>query len=171
MTNYSEDHIPKTLREHNVQPGDVVRPEVGDGYSPVWPLKNYTIRSDGSIIDGEGDPWGGVVDDCEYPQYRKFTVLSRASRPEPIDLSNPDRKTWGTMTDAEKVALLLAAHKGKVIEEFSKIGLGWLEHGGDFPLSNYAYRVRPEHKRGTVRLTIRKSNEYNVWFEPIGTIR
>jgi hypothetical protein len=67
-------------------------------------------------------------------------------------------KTWGEMTDAEKGALLLAHHEGKVIE--------WNHRPGDTDFSrstargytpvwaeNHAYRVRPEPKRETVTMT------------------
>jgi len=64
-------------------------------------------------------------------------------------------KLWRDMTDAEKGALLLAHHKGKVIE-FARRGdlsAGWNRvAGGSGWLEDYAYRVRPEPKVETVTL-------------------
>ena len=51
-------------------------------------------------------------------------------------------KTWGAMNDAEKGALLLAAHEGKVIELYSpKSGWGRCNPSWS-PI--HAYRVKPE---------------------------
>ena len=151
----SQDHIPKTLTEHNVQPGDVVQPD-GPGGGAIWPRKPYTIQPDFSIIDGEGDSWGGAGDAFGYPECCDFTVLSRAARTQPapaVDPSNPDRKTFGEMTDVEKGALLLAEHEGRVIEcwqdcdspeHWAKVLPNWKD--------NCAFRVKPEPKRETTLL-------------------
>ena len=163
MTQTSEDHIPKTLTEHNVQPGDVVKDNLGG--------RKWTI-----VYDDNGDlrKWNsyrgyGILVDLSFEPY---TVLSRAQRPETapaIDLSNPDCKTWGEMTDAEKGALLLAAHEGKEIEYFN-VYEKWqaCQSGSRVPFNDKrtAYRVKPEPKRETVKLYAGK-NKPRI---PIGTI-
>lgn len=60
-------------------------------------------------------------------------------------------KTWGEMTPEEKGALLLAHHEGKEID-FYQSG-NWVTIGFGFNwFQEYAYRVKPEPKRETVRL-------------------
>ena len=72
-------------------------------------------------------------------------------------------KLWRHMTDAEKGALLLAQHEGKVIE--------WLDCAGCWNATpcpwkgQYAYRVRPEPKVEAVKLHGRK---YNNQIDPSG---
>lgn len=64
-------------------------------------------------------------------------------------------KTWGEMTDAEKGALLLAHHEGKVIEYHNFYGKWKTCFSGacvPFRDSGTAYRVRPEPKRETVTM-------------------
>lgn len=82
-------------------------------------------------------------------------------------------KTWGEMTDAEKGALLLAQQEGKVIEIGCYIGGPaefWSAEKNPCWCNPHCYRIRPEPKRETVALAIRKSDEFDTWFEPIGTI-
>jgi hypothetical protein len=67
-------------------------------------------------------------------------------------------KLWREMSDAEKGALLLAAHEGKQIEYLPRppgsIGYqGWRLVVGVAGLSgDIAYRIKPEPKREAVRL-------------------
>ena len=65
-----------------------------------------------------------------------------------FDRSDFRPKIWRDMTSEEKGALLLAEHEGKVIEfwffgEWFEIEPTWIDE--------YAYRVRPEPKRKTVK--------------------
>jgi hypothetical protein len=67
------------------------------------------------------------------------------------------------MTDAEKGALLLAAHEGKVIEWFhpnTSDTIGWGVCDDDLCLwdDEFCYRIRPEPKRETVTLYGPSSN-------------
>jgi hypothetical protein len=62
-----------------------------------------------------------------------------------------DPKTWGEMTDAEKGALLLAHHEGKLIEAYTSDG--WRKVSNNIGFSGMKYRVRPEPKRDTVEMT------------------
>lgn len=80
-------------------------------------------------------------------------IISRAS--DTTKAGNSIR-TWGEMTDAEKGALLLAAHEGKVIEYYSETyaNEGWTEaERPSFSINQVAYRVRPEPVRETVTIT------------------
>ena len=116
-----------TLKELDVKPGDVV--------GLVW----------NGILKEYSDEFKTIDDNGNYPargdyEGHKFRTISRSSDAP---------KTWGEMTNAEKGALLLAAHEGKVIE-WSGMGRKWKE---DKPrwISNLYYRVRPEPKRETKR--------------------
>jgi len=66
----------------------------------------------------------------------------------PLDREDDTPKLWGDMTDAEKGALLLAHHEGKVIEwQFPEKGKSkdWVTVPAEmYWNSGYAYRVRPE---------------------------
>lgn len=58
-------------------------------------------------------------------------------------IEEPDTpKTWGEMTDAEKGALLLAHHEGKVIQLKSRGG-SWDEACPSW-VDDIAYRIKPE---------------------------
>ncbi len=67
--------------------------------------------------------------------------------------SNETPKLWRDMSDQEKVALLLAAHEGKVIECWQKGDTPeyWAEVDPSWA-DNCAYRIRPEPKRETVTM-------------------
>lgn len=55
-----------------------------------------------------------------------------------------DARKFGELSDAEKAALLLAAHNGEEIE-YSKLFGGWRSADGPYFHDNLAYRVRPRH--------------------------
>jgi hypothetical protein len=61
-------------------------------------------------------------------------------------------KTWGEMTPEEKGALLLAHHEGKVIESKYSASL-WVRIKTPAWHGSCAYRVKPEPKRETARLS------------------
>ena len=125
-----------TLRELNVKPGDVVEFVTGSAG-----FEDYTKKYGGtySVVDADGDTKqhsDGSQGWCNESSH-KFRIISRAS-------DTP--KTWGEMTDAEKGALLLAAHEGKVIESKYAHESQW-----------YSYELRwdedrPEPVRETVTL-------------------
>jgi len=117
----------KTLKELNVQPGDVVSNPYYDkgpmavlGFSPAFP-DQYSF--DEYVIP---------------PNESGFTLISRAS-------DTP--KIWRDMTPEEKGALLLADHEGKVIDRWS--GRSWSETEPAWCDEN-AYRIRPEPEVETV---------------------
>lgn len=115
-----------TLKELDVMPGDVYE-SVSFGY--VDKVANVV---DDKVFNADGH--------FEWLDRDEFRIISRAS-------DTP--KTWGEMTDAEKGALLLAAHEGKVIEAYYD--------GVWFPvpctgIKRQAYRIKPEPKRETVTL-------------------
>lgn len=131
-----------TLKELNVQPGDVV--EYVSGYQlspPYWwtPRRKYVVDDSCRITDDTGEQLF-TAPDC------KFHLISRAS-------DKP--KLWKDMTPEEKGALLLAYHEGKVIEwggyrkyEFTRNSINYKPVWD----SNHAYRVKPEPKVETVTL-------------------
>ena len=124
-----------TLKELNVQPGDVVTPVDTYHSGMVTMGRNYTINVDGQFpIDG-----GGFI--YSKNMAHQFRIISRAS---------DTLKTWGEMTAEEKGALLLAHHEGKTIEF---IGDGhWVPLEWEFDwLGEHCYRIKP--KRETVTLT------------------
>jgi hypothetical protein len=100
-----------------------------------------------------------VLVDSPAPYYRTVTTDPHAlpSRLFVVAEWTDEPKAWRNMTDAEKGALLLAHHEGKVIEQWivSPGYSGWVEHLPPFTKQPFrggcAYRVRPEPKRETVR--------------------
>lgn len=118
-----------TLGELDVKPGDVVE------FMPNG--EHYRVAGNRHLILIKDDRDTGLYG-CWFT-CRDFRIISRAS-------DTP--KTWGEMTDAEKGALLLAAHEGKVIEAYN--GIAWFETPCPKLHSYTAYRVRPEPKRETV---------------------
>ena len=71
-------------------------------------------------------------------------------------------KIWHDMTDAEKGALLLAHHEGKVIEILMPVGSYWREIGVNETThfcTNSIYRIRPEPMRLTVGKRYRSKND------------
>jgi len=116
----------KTLKELNVQPGDVVYYH----YAALGRGGNRVFRSylpDGNGIDSEGDHMA-----AEAPYWH---LVSRA-------VDTP--KLWRDMTPEEKGALLLAHHEGKVIEFCN--GGEWYEPSPCRWHPGNAYRVHPEPK-------------------------
>ena len=134
-----------TLAELNVKPGDVVEC-VGwsDDDSDLLVGKKYTIMKKhpkgycNELCAVRQGSWA-LVDDKDGAML--FRLVSRAA-------ATP--KTWGEMTVAEKGALLLAHHEGKVIEFYCYDG--WVYIGHATWLDSCAYRVRPELKRETVSI-------------------
>lgn len=124
-----------TLVELKVQPGDVVE-NMSSGKRPEILLKNGEVCYN-YLGAGYGTPIG-----LARQQYR---LISRAA-------DTP--KTWGEMTDAEKGALLLAYHEGKVIEWFHFDNKVWtnVPHNGCLWDEVFAYRIKPEPKRETVTM-------------------
>ena len=127
----------KTLRAWNVKPGDVVDSQ--DYATPVTILRPY----DGAVWSHEKDcAWwaddGGIVVGTDFVR-----IISRAPRDE-------TPKLWRDMTDAEKGALLLAHHRGKVIECYREGS--WSITDTPTWCGSHAYRVRPEPKVEMVTL-------------------
>jgi hypothetical protein len=137
----------KTLRELDVQPGDVVCDKIG--------VRKIII----DITEDAAYSTGGYPLLLDNPIWR---IVSRASdttkRGRPRASVSPDHawevddtpKLWRDMTPEEKGALLLAKHEGKVIECYFLSG--WVECNPEW-YENFAYRVRPEPNRETVTYT------------------
>jgi len=130
-----------TLKELNVKPGDVVECVACDQPSFIGDIA--TIRDDGSAkIKGCSGIFDPRLDEAFS---RKFRLISRASDAPTL---------WRDMTDAEKGALLLAAHEGKVVEVWvvDHHASWWGEKAVSYWRDHLAYRVRPEPKLETVTL-------------------
>jgi hypothetical protein len=132
----------KTLRAWNVKPGDVVDSQ--DYATPVTILRPY----DGAVWSHEKDcAWwaddGGIVVGTDFVR-----IISRAPRDE-------TPKLWRDMTDAEKGALLLAHHRGKVIEVvryFGEEAEFWYQVSDPTWHIDERYRIRPDPKVEMVTL-------------------
>jgi hypothetical protein len=136
-----------TLQELNVKAGDVVECVWPDGRTYTHTISEF---KDGRFWSNTTGGWlGNMV---------PWRIISRAS-------DTP--KLWRDMTDAEKGALLLAHHEGKVIDVFSDgewtapINMIWYDWN--------AYRVRPEPVREVRNLYIyAKDTDYAL--TKVGTI-
>ena len=128
-----------TLKELNLKPGDVV--EWG-GFTYIA-FENPKPRAAAGVWAGTEEK-GWVQDGNHNGLDTIFRLISRATP-----------KTWGEMTDAEKGALLLAAHEGKVIEWDHHNNFSTWEPCDEDCLwdDEFYYRVRPEPVRETVTLT------------------
>lgn len=136
----------KTLRELDVQPGDVVENNTGSRKIIAHIDCDECCMESGVNVWRFFHPWL-----WNNPIWR---IVSRAS-------DTP--KLWRDMTPEEKGALLLAHHEGKVIEWLDPYGI-WFEV--DIPLwhEERAYRVSPAEqrpKRETV--TLHGSVTDEVW--------
>lgn len=132
-----------TAAELNLHPGDVV-----EFFSPP-----YTVARAEEI---ETDIFGESVW-LDLPGFRSgvFTneilrIVSRASCAEDQPPATP--KTWGEMTDEEKGALLLAEHRGKVVEVQGTDPDIWVQCLTEDVQDDWIVRVRPEPKRDTVTI-------------------
>jgi hypothetical protein len=119
----------KTLRELNVQPGDVVV----NNLHGARPVAVYRIEG--------GDFWSKSMRMSRAPVWR---IVSRAS-------DTP--KLLRDMTDAEIGALVRAKNEGKVIEVLDSLNGAWVPAPAPGWWPRAAYRVRPEPKRETVTYT------------------
>ena len=136
-----------TLKELNLQPGDVVEYTFG-GWGDPFSYKVTREWVDSVLLWEEAD----------RPYWR---IVSRAPRPE---ADTP--KLWRDMSPEEKGALLLAHHEGKVIEVWDS--KSWVRRSFNVWAEGNAYRVRPEPKRVTIGLYI--GLDRNRFPYPIGTI-
>lgn len=133
-----------TLAELNVKPRDVVEC-VGwsDDDSDLLVGEQYTIMEKHPLGHYNGlcavrDLGWTPVDEVDPTML--FRIVSRATP-----------KTWGEMTDEEQGALLLADHRGEVVEVWG--GNGWWSPCSVGRYQGSAYRVRPpEPKQETVTI-------------------
>jgi hypothetical protein len=123
-----------TLKELDVKPGDVVE---------YWYKNRIWVK--GVIDDNEiAQMENGLDQNKKYSTDPNWRIISRADNP----------KLWRDMTDAEKGALLLAKHEGKVIECYD--GYMWFETVTPRWYVPHAYRIRPEPKVETVTVHYQK---------------
>jgi len=143
-----------TLAELDVKPGDVVECVYAhtDNFTTG---KQYTSHESGHVVTDNGY--------SVHSTSSTFRLISRATQrdPEmtdpygnnngPVGARTDKPKTWGEMTDAEKGALLLAHHEGKVIQMVDCNG-NWIDYIMFGAVTDYAYRIKPEPKHETVVL-------------------
>lgn len=112
-----------------------------DGCDCITAGKRYEATPCGLTHQITSD-FGHRIDICiessAYLNGNSWTVIEEPDTP----------KTWGEMTDAEKGALLLAHHEGKVIE-YMRCGASWSEPI-PYWTDDCAYRVKPEPKEPVV---------------------
>ena len=159
----------KTLRELNVQPGDVVENKAGfreiivdiSGFkclmesgltwlrdNPVWRIASRASENPQTYTPGERQAV------ATYPR----ASVSPDHAWEVDDTPKPIRD----MTDAEIGALVRANNEGKVIESIcSEVDSEWDVVVYPAWFQNKSYRVRPEPKRETV--TLHGSVTDEVW--------
>jgi hypothetical protein len=123
-----------TLKELNVKPGDVVC------VASTWHGAYIQNGATWTVHRVDGDDYFGMKP--TYPSGHTGTRLCSGTGFRIISRANAAPKTWGEMTDAEKGALLLAAHEGKVVEYWSSVWSEWMHASLNFS-DNTAYRVQP----------------------------
>lgn len=119
-----------TLEELDVHPGDVLVCVDAKSRS-LTKGKEYKVNGSGGV---QGDRGGEVLTTASL-----FRIASRASEQD-----DDTPKTWGEMTDAEKGALLLAHHEGKVIEWIDPTDTedDWDEFCVNIGENHMAYRIK-----------------------------
>jgi len=117
----------KNLDALGVKPGSVVVCTWKDEPSFTYGRK-YTISENGGVIDDDGDNW----------------VTKYGRNPSTVTFMVTPPLPFGEMSDAEQGALLLAAHRGEVIELHAGC-FGWIEWDGEGSLfeAHQPVRVRP----------------------------
>jgi hypothetical protein len=132
-----------TLAELDVKSGDVVSYKDRVTYT-IFGWKDGECYA----LGDDGFPQGGALA-IDTDGWR---IIIRASGADDQPSATP--KTWGEMTDKEKGALLLAEHRGEVVEWRAPedINDDWDTKGLRFGCPDMAYRVRPEPKQETVTL-------------------
>lgn len=124
-----------SVRELDVSPGDVVE-------CVRWVGKFYQEGGRYPVVADCGVPGESIGVNSLGGVWR---VVSRTSDP-------PEPKLWRDMTDAEKGALLWAAHKGVGLEYWRRGSGGWVSCSSPGIYDNAAYRIRQEPKVETVTL-------------------
>ena len=129
-----------TLADIDAKPGDVVRHVAYfDGRDDVFQGE--------LVINSELCPCAFGDEMFGSDSRSIFRLISRAA-------DTTDTPTiFRDMTDAEKGALLLAAHGGAVIEYYSDKNMEWVCVGKPSWVSGKAYRIKPEPTTETVKYT------------------
>jgi len=115
------------------------------------------------VIDGTKYHQDGRFADCGYSDtlYVK-RIISRATD-DTQSSQEGEPKLWREMTDAEKGALLLAHHEGKVIER--RYFCGWRQVLHNFWHDDIAYRVKPKPVREVVTFYTSEGEGWSAFSE------
>lgn len=150
-----------TAKNLDLKPGDSV--QFVERESESMSVINVKVLPEGSpfpgqvklCLSGYGD---GIFDD------EQFRIISRADdTPNPRASVSPDHsfekpdntpKLWRDMSDAEKGALLLADHRGDLIEAYvnDHDWKGWVKRSFPSFADGNAYRVKPEPVRERIEI-------------------
>jgi len=147
-----------------VKPGDVVQcMQWENGQTYLGSLRHHIRDGKYGVAAYQEAKRGDVEVHFYLDADAKFRIISRAPRDD-------TPKLWRDMTDAEKGALLLAHHRGEVIEGRAETWPDGEWSNIPVPSWNYdsAYRVRPEPKVETVKLAVWRMEGH--YYENIGTI-
>ena len=135
----------------------MIKLKAGAYYTDATGVKRGPIRYNG--VSNRWDYAGsiGLFSNCG--------VSSIGHDPSLVGEGFTTPQQFGDLTDADKGALLLAQHQGKVIQEFN-IHDVWGDLGQfSHPLSKYGiYRVKPDRITGTVEVVDGKP-DFNTWEE------
>ena len=135
----------------------MIKLKAGAYYTDATGVKRGPIRYNG--VSNRWDYAGsiGLFSNCG--------VSSLGHDPSLVGEGFTTPQQFGDLTDADKGALLLAQHQGKVIQEFKKDvywdDLDWFSP----PLAKYGiYRVKPDRLTGTVEV-VDGNPDFNTWKE------
>lgn len=122
-----------------------------DGLPNITAGKRYKVISRTNLFftihDDVNSPTG-----VPRVDHGRWTVIEEPDTP----------KTWGEMTDAEKGALLLAHHEGKVIQLLLSNGF-WADARPDWA-DDTTYRINPDPVVGEVVLTAYYDGSGPIYF-------
>ena len=76
---------------------------------------------------------------------------------------NPNKKTFKEMTDDEQGALLLAKHKGEIIQHFASLQYvdwcDWVDNNDEKFMENRIYRTKPKSKETDTSVATQERNK------------
>ncbi len=150
----------RTLAELDVKPGDVVRYDNREDTIGEWDdgLGAWGVEGTPGVTLIDGPVWHLVSRSNEAEDAEDNRICDeRQDGPfVKVAIDGLDKpKTWGEMTDAEKGALLLAAHDGQAIQYTlfpHESAAEWRDAKAPCFADVHGYRIRIEPVRSTVTM-------------------